>query len=876
MRRKDNPLPSLHFSSLVTLYIAVSVLLIARHDRSPTTTMAWTMIRRSCRQWFPSRNQMRRTGTNHHQQRAHKHATTSPGLWTSAAPSAAGSSSARTFLDSRQHRHRSWGMHAAHKPSHDGGDHYSSSVSRKNRRRPRRLSSSLAATTSASSSSSRLYRYRDFLEKGEHDRIVLSYLTDIEGDKFYLDRYVDNSKILTWIPSDDDAEPPGNDTEQSPFSLSYYSCKEYPPARFPYNRRMDFVDSNSMLVFGGDLWDKGGFDLYVTRQLMDLKRRYPDRVVWVLGNRDINKLRMMQELGLPPAESSTDKSNTGAAAASNLSVPYHPGLTWFRGSGRVGDPSGPLPSMVPGDRLRWILGNTMGSPDAMEHRRQELAWEAGGCRETGGTSAASSAEGISDCDVVRSYQESCHPRGEMGRFLAEGLLAAKVGPILFVHGSLPLTKDTMERGLRDGGDGSNIWDDLTFCMPWINKTHHEYSEDHRFESASDLGVETIEDWLDAVNRFASRNVEAWERDIARLEREAGQQATNATHNASDGVEEESKDSIWAYRAGYGNGPSHSGIYYSDLVQYGMGMIPGGKKNPTVVYNSFTPEGMPTFFLPPEESGGTNGDCEEALGTEHASERDSGNNPSSSESDVAICTRQFFERSSMRLILTGHKPQGDMPSPIRVDRSSWVICADTSYSGDTKWFHDERNATNPSKMERRKRQEEEQHEKRKRSNLGRGNSISFRGETAVSEVLVELSGKDLSPESVSYHGVLSDGTEYESVNLLDDGEDESGAVSADDAGSNSNGSGSCGSLDSMPATAAILGRVAPTNMVPDPLNSPHEGRWWTKGICRDGSHLYYAGEGYNVWNYIVSPSDIDGNRSNTKYIDNTASESDAKK
>jgi len=241
-----------------------------------------------------------------------------------------------------------------------------------------------------------------------------------------------------------------------------------------------------------------------------------------------------------------------------------------------------------------------------------------------------------------------------------------------------------------------------------------------------------------------------------------------------------------------------------------------KKNPTVVYNSFTPEGMPTFFLPPEEqNAGSSGSSD------------------SSTSDVAICTRQFFERSTLQLILTGHKPQGDMPSPIRVDRSSWVICADTSYSGDTKWFHDARNATTPEKMEHRRELQE-----RKRSNLGRGSSISFRGETAVSEVLVTLSKGATSLESIRYHGVLSDGTQYESVDLL-------GAENAD--------SEVCHDNDQIhTASVGSVGQVAPKSMVPDPSESPHEGRWWTKGICRDGSRLYYAGEGYNVWNYIVSP------------------------
>lgn len=761
-----NPMPA----PLVGLFLFISILsTIQDLDLFLSTTMAWT-IRRSYYQ-LASRLQS---------------SSSSSSLFSFTAPTRASAITFRRDLNVGTKRRI---------------DHQCTSRSR------------IGVRTTTSISPTRLYSYQDFL-KEDHDSIFVSYFTDIEGDKLYLDRYVEKSKILTWIPNDEK----GRD-EKSRGKLSLYCSEGNTLASLPYERRIEFCDSNSMIVFGGDLWDKGGFDLYVTRQLLDLKRRYPNRVVWVLGNRDINKLRMPQELGFPDP--------TTFMSSSETHVPYHPGLIWFRGSGRVGDPDGTLPSMNPGERLKWLLGNTMGSPDAMEHRRQELLWETKGCREDNSRCInASEAENIiSDNDVVRSYQESCHPRGEMGQFLSEGLLAAKVGPILFVHGSLPLTKETMTEA-KENQSKKSIWDDLTFCMPWINKTHYDYGEGHKFATASDFGVKTIEDWLKIVNAFCVQNVEAWKNDISQLEddhkidKEQGQNKDDP----DDRYKEESKDSIWAYRAGYGNGPSYCGTYYSDLVQYGMGMIPGGKKNPTVVYNSFTPDGMPTLFLPPEEQ---NSD-------------DKNGNPSgsqvSSESDVAICTRDFFEQSTIKLILTGHKPQGDMPSPIRVDQSSWVICADTSYSGDTKWFHNDRNATTPEKMEHRRLIQE-----RRRSNLGRGDSVSFRGETAVSEVLVELSKGATSLKSIRYHGVLSDGTDYESVDLLD--------ADADDVDS-----GACHHNNQKEKTfVESIGKVAPMSMVPDPSASPHEGRWWTKSICRDGSRLYSAGEGYNVWNYFVSPN-----------------------
>ena len=51
-----------------------------------------------------------------------------------------------------------------------------------------------------------------------------------------------------------------------------------------------------MFVFGGDAFDRGAGDLRVARLLIDLKRRYPDRVVLIIGNRDANKMRLTSEL----------------------------------------------------------------------------------------------------------------------------------------------------------------------------------------------------------------------------------------------------------------------------------------------------------------------------------------------------------------------------------------------------------------------------------------------------------------------------------------------------------------------------------------------------------------------------------------------------
>ena len=49
-------------------------------------------------------------------------------------------------------------------------------------------------------------------------------------------------------------------------------------------------------VFGGDVCDRGVGDLRVLQDITGLMQRYPHRVHVVMGNRDINKMRMRFEL----------------------------------------------------------------------------------------------------------------------------------------------------------------------------------------------------------------------------------------------------------------------------------------------------------------------------------------------------------------------------------------------------------------------------------------------------------------------------------------------------------------------------------------------------------------------------------------------------
>ena len=89
----------------------------------------------------------------------------------------------------------------------------------------------------------------------------ISFVTDIEGDGAYFRRFVERSEVLEF-----EKRKPCFDDEDT---LVY----------FPYEEHVIFKSSTEvgertncpLLVVGGDIWDKGGSDLYVMRQLLSLQ-----------------------------------------------------------------------------------------------------------------------------------------------------------------------------------------------------------------------------------------------------------------------------------------------------------------------------------------------------------------------------------------------------------------------------------------------------------------------------------------------------------------------------------------------------------------------------------------------------------------------------
>ena len=118
--------------------------------------------------------------------------------------------------------------------------------------------------------------------------------------------------------------------------------------------------------------------------LLAARRTYGERVVLLAGNRDLNKLRLVTELG--------------------------------------GHPHRRAPAMATrAELLRWTLANTMGAGKAFEHRAAEL-------RESG--------EPADDEAVVESYLADLAPGGELRAYLNASRLGFRAGATLFLHGGV--------------------------------------------------------------------------------------------------------------------------------------------------------------------------------------------------------------------------------------------------------------------------------------------------------------------------------------------------------------------------------------------------------------------------------------------------------
>ena len=742
----------------------------------------------------------------------------------------------------------------------------------------------------------------------------ISFMTDAEGDAAYFDRFIEQSKVLDFVPQSENKSIYGD-------RIIRFKDDIVDETNTTKRERRENIN-NSIFVFGGDTCDKGGSDLYVLRQLLSLRERYPNRVFFIMGNRDINKLRISHEMTMGPhiktvnASGHNDIFENSPLASSLQSLPDHDGCWWLRGSDKVGDPDSKLiehrvPTHAP-DRLKWMLGETMGSPDAFEFRKQELKKHHENqeplLREDNKISK------VTDDDVVNSYIETCQPDGLMGQYLFHARLAIQIGKVLFMHGSLPLTqeilkneKETFDQCFNQSKSQKKMQDtfwysQLHLLLPWnpialSQKCTFPFTND-KINCKSEINP--IDFWLKELETFRKNEIQSWSDSIMNS-REVSLMSSSTCIETN--VDNSAKFPKWATRGGYENAKNGEA-----LMQYGMGKTtPDLKSNPTVVYSSWSVNGIPKISL----SSISNSDL-----------KSSSSSPSFTYNMSKTYLRllcDFFTVSNLDAIITGHQPHGDLPLPMQINCSShlktiqhinndstnlhdrenskqdnnkigktqhpkkkrcWIMSCDTSFSGDTNWIHPHR------------------------KNLGRETSLSGRGNTAVrcviiiftvfnkilfsrktkytsnflchvfyliathliknvnnnelsynswnlfSEVIIEQNSVTGEVTNLFSHGKLSDGTYYESLNLLQTDNNNKNQKSE----SSHCWVGKVVHKDAITFETNEMNKRKDKN-VWDTMNEIIETNnlveWCVKSKLSDGRYLVTSAKGYDVWNAIAT-------------------------
>jgi Calcineurin-like phosphoesterase len=218
----------------------------------------------------------------------------------------------------------------------------------------------------------------------------LGYVTDVEGNLDYFLSYVAQSKVL---------------------KLEHYSNQSL---------RLELKHPDAYFVFGGDSVDKGPGDIRLVRALVDLKRRYPDQVYLLVGNRDLNKLRFTAEL------SDQDMARPIADIPPPHWDPTAPSLLEYlqKKHAATGIPMEQLNTRL--NRLHYMLEHTLGCPQTFVFRRQELA-----------LLQDKPTSDISDDEVLENFiSEVENPKGSLRQYLECASVAVVIGNTLFCHGAV--------------------------------------------------------------------------------------------------------------------------------------------------------------------------------------------------------------------------------------------------------------------------------------------------------------------------------------------------------------------------------------------------------------------------------------------------------
>jgi hypothetical protein len=211
-------------------------------------------------------------------------------------------------------------------------------------------------------------------------------------------------------------------------------------------------------VFMGDAIDHGSGGIRFTRALTNLKERYPDRVKIILGNRDLNKMKIYHFLKsldagvyLPDEKYIYDfllQDIHGVNLDHSLSESEIMKLLRDRAH--------------PHERLESILKG-FGAPGAFKYHREELKL------------LNPRMQSISRAMVYKHYMASLAPGGTLRKLLSIGQLIAIVDGNLFTHGAITERNHGQVPGHHKNFTNTREW--VTKLNDWLYTSVEEWKID---------------------------------------------------------------------------------------------------------------------------------------------------------------------------------------------------------------------------------------------------------------------------------------------------------------------------------------------------------------------------------------------------------------
>lgn len=278
---------------------------------------------------------------------------------------------------------------------------------------------------------------------GTRCRLALtSFLSDVEGSTHYFKKFLDISRVV-------------------------YRC--------PTTGKLRLRGDDTRFVFGGDAFDKSGDDIAFAADLLQLKKDFPDRVVLIAGNRDVNKSvfsSFYTDAYLAQFKRPGDVPVPFFMAHSTTATSYEKYLCMAAER----DSSIDATKVTRETFLQWNLSHTMGCSGLFEKRRAYL----GSLKGTG-------AVAVSDAEVCNSFLSAAAPQGIYREYLPLTQLAAVVDNTLFVHGAI--TTDNF--GVVPS---KNVDEKVNDSIESINVVERGGS---------------VQEWVDALNAFCKSGWDDW-------------------------------------------------------------------------------------------------------------------------------------------------------------------------------------------------------------------------------------------------------------------------------------------------------------------------------------------------------------------------------